>query len=856
LAKSNLLVRGGADFSGLKKELEKVKNKLDSFQGNVSKTVKKIGAILGGLAIGKLVKDSTELAMGVESAVNQINRTMGSSAGSFAKWAETQAKSYGMAKSEAYKYGAVYSNLISGFAKDTAETTKYTEELLKASAVVASATGRTMEDTMERIRSGMLGSTEAIEDLGINVNVAMIESTNAFKQFANGKSWQQLDFQTQQQIRLMAILEQANQKYGDTLANTTATQMQMFRAELNNVKLSLGQAFMPILNTVLPLLTALASKLAYVMNIVAQFTQALFGKPAQAQAQATAISQQATAAGDLSDSLGSAAKEAKKAKGALAGFDEINNLSKSAGDSGSSGGDSGSSGGGSGAGGGVNIPGMDTSSFADSTVEVSKKVQEMANKVKKTLSNLANFFKQNKEIIISVISGLVAGFSAFQIITNWTNIIAAFKGAFVALSAAIGGISWPVVAVAAAIALVVANLVYLWQTNEGFRTSVIEAWNQIVEFITTVVTDMWSIIQEIWNTYGQTLINNIAGAMESIQAIILAVWEGFLQPVITQALEFLTNMWNNHIKGVIQVMGEFVMKLINGALEIWNNFIVPIGLWLIDTLAPVFRVVFGVILDVLAVAIASISNFVKNALNFFGGIVDFLVGIFTGNWNKAWNGIKTSFKAVGDFLIGVWNVVKGAFSTVASWFSSIFTRAWNGIKSAFSGVSSFFRGIWNTIKSMFTNIGTTIGNAIGGAFKNVVNSIIQFAENTINGFIRAINGAIGLINKIPGVNIKKISTLNIPKLAKGGIIDSPTLAMVGEAGKEAVMPLENNTGWITELAYKIADILKGSSSDSGSSAKDAAIEITLKLGDTTFARAVIDSVNKLQRQAGRTLIEI
>lgn len=846
MAKSNLLVRGGADFSGLKKELEKVKKKLDSFQGNVSSTMKKLGAILGSLAIGKLIKDSTELAMGVESAVNQINRTMGTSAGAFQKWANEQAKSYGMAKSEALKYGAVYSNLISGFAKDTAETTKYTEELLKASAVVASATGRTMEDTMERIRSGMLGSTEAIEDLGINVNVAMIESTNAFKQFANGKSWQQLDFQTQQQIRLMAILEQANQKYGDSLANTTATQMQKFRAELNNVKLSLGQAFMPILNTVLPLLTALASKLAYVMNIVAQFTQALFGKPAQAQAQATAISQQASAANDLGDSLKSAGKEAKKAKGSLAGFDEINNLSKSAGDSGSSGG-------GSGAGGGVNIPGMDTSSFADSTVEVSKKVQEMANKVKKTLSNLANFFKQNKEIIISVISGLVAGFSAFQIITNWTNIIAAFKGAFVALSAAIGGISWPVVAVAAAIALVVANLVYLWQTNEGFRTSVIEAWNQIVEFITTVVTDMWSIIQEIWNTYGQTLINNIAGAMESIQAIILAVWEG-LQPVITQALEFLTNMWNNHIKGVIQVMGEFVMKLINGALEIWNNFIVPIRLWLIDTLAPVFRVVFGVILDVLAVAIANISNFTKNALKFFGGIVDFLVGIFTGNWNKAWNGIKTSFKAVGDFLIGVWNVVKGAFSTVASWFSSIFTGAWNGIKSAFSGVSSFFRGIWNTIKNMFTSIGTTIGNAIGGAFKNVVNSIIGFAENTINKFIRAINSAIGLINKIPGVNISQLSVLRIPKLAKGGIIDSPTLAMVGEAGKEAVMPLENNTGWITELAYKIADILQGSSSDS--SAKDAAIEIILKLGDTTFARAVIDSINKLQRQAGRTLIEI
>jgi hypothetical protein len=142
--------------------MDKTQRALSNFQSSVGSTMKKIGTILGTLAIGKLIKDSTELAMGVESAVNQINRTMGSSAGSFAKWAETQAKSYGMAKSEAYKYGAVYSNLISGFAKDTAETTKYTEDLLKASAVVASATGRTMEDTMGRIRSGMLGSTEAI----------------------------------------------------------------------------------------------------------------------------------------------------------------------------------------------------------------------------------------------------------------------------------------------------------------------------------------------------------------------------------------------------------------------------------------------------------------------------------------------------------------------------------------------------------------------------------------------------------------------------------------------------------------------------------------------------------------------
>ena len=68
--------------------------------------------------------------------------------------------------------------------------------LLKASSVIASATGRTMEDVMDRIRSGLLGNTEAIEDLGVNVNVALLESTDAFKKFAGDKSWNQLDFQT------------------------------------------------------------------------------------------------------------------------------------------------------------------------------------------------------------------------------------------------------------------------------------------------------------------------------------------------------------------------------------------------------------------------------------------------------------------------------------------------------------------------------------------------------------------------------------------------------------------------------------------------------------------------------------
>ena len=82
----------------------------------------------------------------------------------------------------------------------------------------------------------------------------------------------------------------------------------------------------------------------------------------------------------------------------------------------------------------------------------------------------------------------------------------------------------------------------------------------------------------------------------------------------------------------------------------------------------------------------------------------------------------------------------------------------------------------------------------------------------INGFITAINNAISVINAIPGVKIGKLSKLSVPKMAKGGVVDGATLAMIGEDGKEAVVPLEKNLGWIKGVASNIANELKTSGS--------------------------------------------
>lgn len=396
-----------AQIEPFEKQMEEMKKTLKSLEretagvtnGIASKfknLLKGIVALKIGQKIAQSIVGGLKDAMNVEAAIQQIKRIMGESSQQFLKWADTQAIAFNMSKSQAIRYGSIFGNLVRGFSKDATEAMTNTTELLKASSIIASATGRTMEDVMERIRSGLLGNTEAIEDLGVNVNVAMIESTDAFRKFANGKSWNQLSFQTQQQIRLMAILEQTTKNYGDSVSNNTSTQLAQLVANLNNVKLALGQAFLPIAQIILPLLNQLAQGLYYIMNLVSQFTQALFGKPAQAGSTSKTIKDQGKAVGGLGKQFEGAGKKAKKAgkefKGALAGFDEINNISNK-----SPSGDS------DGGGAGADIPTMAgvgpmPIDFTTNAPEISSVIQEMADKVKSVLATVFEPFKRSWEI--------------------------------------------------------------------------------------------------------------------------------------------------------------------------------------------------------------------------------------------------------------------------------------------------------------------------------------------------------------------------------------------------------------------------------------------------------------------------
>lgn len=265
-------------------------------------------------------KEAGKLATQTEASVWRLIDIYGSASNAVGDFIDQNARALGMSKSAAASFSSVYGNLFSAFA-DQETNAALTNEYLQMTAVVASKTGRTVEDVQERIRSGLLGNTEAIEDLGIFVNVKTIEMTDAFQRMAGGKSWEQLDAYTQQQIRAMAILEQSTAKYGDEVADTSATIRNEFNAAYQDFQNSWGAIVNQVLLPVLQVLTE-------IFNILTAGLNALSGRSgkiledAETNADASKktannIKKQADNQKDLNDQM----------KKTLAGFDDIQILS-------------------------------------------------------------------------------------------------------------------------------------------------------------------------------------------------------------------------------------------------------------------------------------------------------------------------------------------------------------------------------------------------------------------------------------------------------------------------------------------------------------------------------------------------
>jgi TMP repeat-containing protein len=358
--------------------------------------------------------------------------------------------------------------------------------------------------------------------------------------------------------------------------------------------------------------------------------------------------------------------------------------------------------------------------------------------------------------------------------------------------------------------------------------------SDIVSGVIDIIKGIIDVIIGIINGDMSKITEGFSSIFNGVLEIVVAIFKSLLNLIIN----ILTNIWNSIIS-TFQSAWDGITNILGGAGEWFTNTFQ--GAW--DGIVNIF--------SKLSPWFTERWNDVTNALSNIGAW-------FTDMFQKAWTGLTNIFSGLGSWFGGKWSDVRNALSNVASWFGDIFSRAYNAVTNAFSSIGSFFSGVWYTVKNIFVGAGQAVGSAVGGAFRSAVNAVLGTIENVVNGFIGMINGVLGVVRRLPGLGwVGSIGYVNLPRLARGGIVDSPTVAMIGEAGKEVVMPLEN-TGFLQTMGRivggAVVNALGGGLPQSGGFSGNG--DIVIQIGGHEFGRVAIQEINREQERAGQVLLNI
>ena len=800
-----------AEIAPFRKKMKEVENQVKGTSDQVKNATAKvreqsnsIGSAFGKLAkfagfaiLGKKMLDvgmySAQTALEVSASMNQIKRQMGESSQSFLKWVNDNANAMNMGVGEATNYGAVYSNLFSGFIKDTNKLSAYTAKMLQTSAVIAEGSGRSITDVMERIRSGLLGNTEAIEDLGINVNVAMIESTEAFKKFANGQSWQQLDYQTQQQIRLMAILEQATAKYGDTLSNSVNGSISLFKSLMKDSALNLGNAMLPIINAIMPVLNSFAMVLKNVTAKLAEFIALMFNKKATvkdgvggavgdmgnamkdaaggAGDLADAVDDAGDSAGGLADNLGDSAKNAKKAAKellGLLGFDEINILQKPKDD-----GDGGGSGGGGGGGGKGGKGGKGKGGggpFKDILPEVA--LTDMDNQFKSIFDGLGDklkgLFDYFKKLADLFGKGFALSFrwDSIERLKNalkgiWQSIKDIFEDGTVLAAAARFGekLAFALGQTTGAIANVIMGIaVFIAESlNKSLNETKldIKAWlirmfdigGEIVESVGNIAQSIGQIFYDSITSEPAT--NMGAGLISAFTYAFMGVHEvtakytrdiiGSIEETITENQSGITELFTGLFKAVepvAQAIASSMKKLFESVNQVYDEHI-----------KPLFESSSALMSDVVGSFVKGWNENIQPVLEKIGhGFADTIknhiepalekIGGMIGSFADFSKAINEVFGPVISFIVEKLTVV---LAPAIEYIGEVWRVLFNTISDVIGGIADIIKGIFDVLTGLLTGDGEKIKEgfaSIFGGLKDIVVSVFSGIIDLVSGVLK------------------------------------------------------------------------------------------------------------------------
>jgi len=308
-------------------------------------------------------------------------------------------------------------------------------------------------------------------------------------------------------------------------------------------------------------------------------------------------------------------------------------------------------------------------------------------------------------------------------------------------------------------------------------------------YIIPALQDLWSWIEPHLPAIKSFFENTFNAIKYVIKEVVIPIIKEFVRVVkewVENNKEKLTEIWNK-FKDVFEKITEVIKLFVKWAKDFWDEW----G----ETIKRLTKNTFDIIAET-----------IDNALQIIGGIFDLFIGIFTGDWERAWEGIKNIFGGVFDQIKGM---LKTALNNILAFFNTDLSALWtsvtgwfgkiyDGIAEKMNSIKTWINDTLNTIKEKFSSIGTSIKNVFVQAFegmgtgiKSAINKIIEHINGLIRSFANGINNIANLANKVPGVNLPKVNVPQIPKLATGtNYVPKDMLAQLHEG--EAVVPKRYN----------------------------------------------------------------
>ena len=637
-------------------------------------------------AVDKIIdfsKQAIQLGSDVAEVQNVVDVAFGDMSSAVDEFAQNAITNFGMSELAAKRTASTYMAMASNMGLSQAEAAEMSLTLTGLTGDVASFYNISQELADIKLKSVFTGETETLKDLGIVMTQANLEAFALSQGITKSISaMSQAELVT---LRYNFVLDQLSLASGDFIRtqDSWANQTRILSMQWQQFMSIIGEALIQVLLPVVQTLNRIVSALIDMANAFNAAITAIFGgantEITQTQDNVGGVSSGIDEAVDNQNALTDATKETnKEQKKSIASFDEINKLTGNSA-SGSGGGTGGAAGGGL-----SKIETITSNDIVESTAE--SKILKLIDRLKDAFSPLEDSFKKSFAYISEGVEKLTNVFrdmwndikSLGPPLYDWfNNEFMDFLNQFILTAGnVVGGLLDSAAMVLSDIwNIVIFPTLTKWAVDilpllTNIATQVLSVgdvlfenvkavfdmiWQDAIapamQIIQDIWNDVWNSIIKFWNTWGAPIFGQIKAAISDTTSVFVNIWNTILKPVLTTLGNTFTELWTLHLKPLLDNFLNFVGTLIEGALRIYNEFILPLVDWFVNTFGPPISAAFQAGIDIFGRVVGAIADGVSQILEWLTSVIEFVVNVFTIDWNEAWDGISEAFSNIWDGFV-------------------------------------------------------------------------------------------------------------------------------------------------------------------------------------------------------------